>query len=127
MHLVSIAYLVLKCSGSSLNGVSVFHVRQLASWNSSFNSRFDLQLRTCIANLNRKFQGLFLTLIACGTRTQCPFWILYGFFILHKLQVFVLFRGVSSSNCPKFTKICPFLLIPRACPTILKDALNLFL
>ena len=31
----------------------------------------------------------------------------------------MLFMEVSSSNCPKFIKICPFLVIPHACPTFL--------
>ena len=31
--------------------------------------------------------------------------------------------GVSSSNCPKFTKICTVLLIPHVCPTFLNYAL----
>ena len=40
-----------------------------------------------------------------------PFWFFCSIFELQKLQIFLLFRGVSSSNCPKFTEIYVFLLI----------------
>ena len=36
----------------------------------------------------------------------------------------MLFRGVSSLNCPKFTKICHFLFILHVCPGPLKYALS---
>ena len=42
---------------------------------------------------------------ASGTSTQCPFWFCFSISTLQKLQICVLFRGVSSSNCPKFTEI----------------------
>ena len=32
----------------------------------------------------------------------------------------ILIRGVSSSNCPKFTRICPFLFTPHVCPVFSK-------
>ena len=33
--------------------------------------------------------------------------------------------GSLASNCPKFTKVCPLLFIPNACPAFLKYALHL--
>ena len=35
----------------------------------------------------------------------------------------MLFRWVSSLNCPKFIKICPLLVIPHTCPAYLNHAL----
>ena len=61
-------------------------------------------------------QGLFQTLIACGTCTQCPVSIFVGIFTLQELRIGILFRGVLSLNLsffihtalmPCLSKICP--------------------
>ena len=45
------------------------------------------------------------------------------FFFTPKILSCMLFRGVSSLSCPKFIKICTFLVIPHACPAFLKNVL----
>ena len=52
---------------------------------------------------------------------------LFEIFELLIFQICIFFRGFSSSNCPKFTEIMSFLLIPHTCPAFQKYALITFL
>ena len=45
-------------------------------------------------------------------------------FPLWKLPICKLSRGGSSTNCPKFAKVCPFLFTPHARPSFVKYATN---
>ena len=92
----------------SINGVNygIFHIKY---------GKFTAVLRFC----NKIFQTLCRTYF----RQLCPFWISYSIFLLQKLYIRILFKGVSSLNCPKFIKIWSFLVIPHSCPAFLKYAL----
>ena len=41
-----------------------------------------------------------------------------GIFTVQKQEIYILFSGVSPSNCYKFIKICPFSLL--VCPAFFK-------
>ena len=72
--------------------------------------------RLILTKVKAYFRHLLCAISACN----CPFEI----FTLQTLSVCMLFRGVSSLNCPKLTKISPFLFIPHAWSAFLKYALK---
>lgn len=61
--------------------------------------------------------GLILDIYCMWYLHPMPLWIFLDIFLLQRLHICKMFRGVSPSNCTKITKICPFLFILHACPT----------
>lgn len=49
--------------------------------------------------------GHLLPLIACDSRTQCPFWKTKYFFLNKDIQEHTPFRGLQRSKCIKFGKM----------------------
>ena len=70
-------------------------------------------------------RAYFRHLSRVGSSWNAFFWFCLKVLDYKTFKFAFFFRGVSSSNCPKFTKVCPFLFILQACPAFLKYSLHI--
>ena len=106
---------------------ALFVLNTYTSLNNNLAKQFIIRLKSRLLFIIFYYQGLPQTLSASDDSEQLPFRTLFHIFALQILQTCMLFRGLLSLNCPKFTETMSFLITLHACPAFLKYALITFL